>query len=95
MTARLTRQEFLATGALGALVATLARASPAAAAAGCQPAVPLVGIPDFRGKDPTGTYYMVPHAGAYDPYLGYGGARRRGDRADPRREGRLRGAGPL
>ena len=68
MTPRLTRQEFLATGALGALVAALARSGPAEAASTCQPAVPLKGIPDFRGKDPTGTYYMVAHAGTYDPY---------------------------
>jgi simple sugar transport system substrate-binding protein len=68
MTARLTRQEFLMAGGLGAAVAALGLASNAKASTTCQPAATLTGIPGLRGKDPAGTYYVVPHAGTYDPY---------------------------
>lgn len=65
---RINRKEFLALGGLGALLAAFGVADPALAASACTPAVALRGIPDFRGKDPTGTYYLIAHAGTYDPY---------------------------
>ncbi len=68
MNSHLTRQQFLASGALSAVVAALATTSSARADPACQSAAPLRNIPDFRGRDPAGTYYVVPHAGTYDPY---------------------------